>query len=369
MSLPLASGPSAYWYTTRGAGVVALLLLTASVVMGVVDLSRWESERWPRFTVDAVHRTVSLLAVAVVVIHVLTTVLDTFTQISLRDAVLPFGSSYRPIWIGAGALAFDLLLALALTSVLRQRVGYRAWRAIHWSAYACWPLALVHGLGSGTDASLPWMLAISAICLVAVLVAVGWRIATVESRDDGRRALAWSAIVAGLLALVTWVAQGPLGSNWAARAGTPPAILSGFSAPTARPASASPAASSTLSLPFSSKLTGRAIQRQPGTAGLVDIDIRTILQAPTTGTLEIQILGQPLEGGGVSMTSSKVSVGPDGAPLQYQGHLLALHGSRLLASVTDGQNAARLDIQLSIDGATQRVTGTVSGRPANGGQS
>ena len=229
MTLPLAAGPSAYWYATRGAGIVALLLLTASLAMGVVDLSRWQSERWPRFTVDGVHRTISLLALGVVVVHVLTTVLDSFTQISLRDAVLPFASSYRPIWVGAGALAFDLLIALSLTSVLRRHIGHRTWRFVHWSAYACWPLALLHGLGTGSDATVPWMLAISAGCLVIVLGAVGWRIAAAWPRGDNRRALAWSGIGVGARSrLAGWALQGPLASNWAARSGTPPTILTAF---------------------------------------------------------------------------------------------------------------------------------------------
>ena len=198
MSLPLASAPSAYWYATRGAGVVALLLLTASLVMGVVDLSRWQSERWPRFLLDGLHRTLSLLAVAVVAIHVLTTVADGFTSIGLKDSVIPFAATYRRLWLGFGTLAFDLLLAVAVTSVLRRRFGHRAWRAVHWAAYACWPLALIHGLGSGTDTPLPWMLLLSAGCLLAVLVAVGWRVATAWPDDVGRRTLAAAFGAAGL---------------------------------------------------------------------------------------------------------------------------------------------------------------------------
>ena len=137
MGVLIASAPSAYWYTTRGAGIVALLLLTASLVLGIVDLSRWRSERWPRFLLDGAHRTVSLLALAVVAIHVVTTLLDGYTQIGIRDAFVPFLTSYRPIWVGLGALAFDLLIAVALTSVLRQRLGHRTWRAVHWASYAC----------------------------------------------------------------------------------------------------------------------------------------------------------------------------------------------------------------------------------------
>jgi sulfoxide reductase heme-binding subunit YedZ len=366
LTVPLASSPSAYWYTTRGAGTVALVLLTASVAIGVVDFSRWQSQRWPRFAIDGVHRVVSLLAIAVVAIHVLTTVLDGFTHIGFRDAFLPFASSYRPIWLGAGALAFDLLLALAVTSLLRRRIGYRVWRLVHWAAYASWPLALVHGLGTGTDATVTWMLAISLACLGVVLGAVGWRIATAWPRGDSRRALAWSGITVGLAVAAVWAVQGPLASNWAGRAGTPTSILTAFSKPTdatqaaTAAASPDPVAAAKLGFPFSSRLSGRILQRSGG-SGLVDVDIRAVLRGAADGTLEIQILGQPLGAGGVSMQSSKVSVGPAGEPLLYQGQVTALNGSEILANVSNGQDTGRLRVRLSIDQGTRRVSGTVDG--------
>ena len=121
------------------------------LVLGVLGTTRWRSERWPRFLVAGLHRNLTLLAIAFVVVHVVTTVADGYAPIRLVDAVVPFVSAYRPIWLGLGAVAFDLLLALIVTSLLRARVGLRLWRAVHWLAYAAWPLALVHGLGTGSD--------------------------------------------------------------------------------------------------------------------------------------------------------------------------------------------------------------------------
>ena len=120
----LAAGPSLYWYLTRSTGAVALLLLTVAIVLGVVDVRRFSTPHWPRFVVDALHRNVSLLAMVFLVLHILTSVLDTFAPISLIDAVVPFAGSYRPFWLGLGAVAFDLLLAVTITSLLRQRMGY-----------------------------------------------------------------------------------------------------------------------------------------------------------------------------------------------------------------------------------------------------
>ena len=117
--------------------------------------------------IDSLHRSVSLLAMVFLVVHILTSVLDSFASISLVERVVPFTGSYRPLWLGLGAVAFDLLLAVAITSLLQGRIGYGAWRAVHWLAYASWPLALVHGLGTGSDVKSSWLLILSVLCALA----------------------------------------------------------------------------------------------------------------------------------------------------------------------------------------------------------
>ena len=156
-----SSGPSVHWYLTRSTGVVSLLLLTAALVLGVADVRRFSTPSWPRFVVDSLHRSVSLLALAFLAVHIVTSVLDSFTSISLLDAIVPFAGSYRPFWLGLGAVAFDLMLAVIITSLLRARIGFTGWRAVHWLAYASWPVALVHGLGTGSDVKSGWMLVLS----------------------------------------------------------------------------------------------------------------------------------------------------------------------------------------------------------------
>jgi hypothetical protein len=170
-----AVGTQFLWYVNRGSGVVMLVLLTLSVVLGIVTTMRWRSPRWPRFITAGLHRSVSLLSVAFLAIHVISAVADGYAPIAWKDAVIPFVSQYQPLWLGLGAVALDLLAAVAITSVFRDRVGQRAWKAVHWSAYACWPIAFVHGLGIGTDTSAPWMLAIDGACVLAVAAAVLWR--------------------------------------------------------------------------------------------------------------------------------------------------------------------------------------------------
>lgn len=223
---PLAAqGPSAYWYLTRSSGAVALLLLTVTVALGVVDVRRWGSPRWPRFIVDSLHQTASLLALAFLALHILTSVLDSFASISLIDAIVPFAGSYRPFWLGLGALASDLMLAVLVTSLLRRQIGHSAWRATHWLAYASWPIALVHGFGTGSDAKGTWLLAVSIGCLVVVIAAVLLRIADGWPRNLGTRAAALGGTGAFTLGLLLWLPSGPLGREWARRSGTPAQLL------------------------------------------------------------------------------------------------------------------------------------------------
>jgi len=164
------------WYATRASGLVALLMLTASVLLGLLTAGRFSSERWPRFLSQGLHRNVSLLVLVFLALHVGTTVIDTYTSISLTAAFVPFASAYKTGWLALGAVACDLLIALAVTSLLRDRLGYRVWRRLHWLAYACWPVAVAHGLGTGTDRSATWVLALTLCCIGGVGVAAAWRI-------------------------------------------------------------------------------------------------------------------------------------------------------------------------------------------------
>ncbi|MDT7617210.1 MAG: hypothetical protein QOF00_4657 [Pseudonocardiales bacterium] len=167
---------NALWYLGRGTGVVSLVLLTLVVGLGIATRSGRPLPGLPRFAVTAVHRSASLLAVAFLVVHVGTLLFDPYAQLDVLSLVVPFTAAAQPFWYGLGALALDLILALVATSLLRDRIGPRIWRGIHWAAYAAWPIALAHGLGSGRDAGTGWMLTITGVCVAAVLGAVGWRV-------------------------------------------------------------------------------------------------------------------------------------------------------------------------------------------------
>ncbi len=166
------------WYSTRAGGEVALLFLTTVVAVGAMTAIRVGGRRVPRFVLAGLHRNLTLVGLGFLLVHVATAVLDSYVRIGLVDAVVPFASDYRPVWLGLGALALDTLLVLTVTSLLRARIGLRWWKALHWTAYACWGIALVHALGTGTDTRTSVFLFLAGLCCAVVLAAVAWRIAT-----------------------------------------------------------------------------------------------------------------------------------------------------------------------------------------------
>ena len=170
------------WYATRATGLVTLLMLTASVLLGLLVAGRFSSQRWPRFLTQGLHRNISLLVLVFLVLHVGTTVLDSYTSIPLSAAFVPFASAYKTGWLSLGAVALDLLVALVVTSLARNRLGYRTWRRLHWLAYACWPVAVAHGLGIGTDRSVTWVIALTLGCVGCVGAAAAWRIVNFGAR-------------------------------------------------------------------------------------------------------------------------------------------------------------------------------------------
>ena len=166
---------AAAWYLARGSGVTTLVLFSVVVALGIASRSGRPVAGLPRFAVQAVHRSASLLALAFLGMHIVTLLVDPYAQLRLVDVVVPFIGSYRPLWLGLGTLALDLTVALVATSLLRDRIGARAWKVIHWAAYAAWPVAVLHGLGTGTDAATWWLRAVTAACVALVGAALVWR--------------------------------------------------------------------------------------------------------------------------------------------------------------------------------------------------
>jgi sulfoxide reductase heme-binding subunit YedZ len=170
-------GTTALWYTSRATGVVSMLLLTLVVLLGVLVNRQGRLPGLPRFVVTGLHRSISLLAVAFVAVHVITAIADPYVSIRLAAVVIPFTSVYKPFWLGLGAVSLDLIAALIVTSLARAHISRRLWRGVHWLAYASWPVALAHGIGSSTDMQRGLLLWVAVACCLAVGSAVIWRAA------------------------------------------------------------------------------------------------------------------------------------------------------------------------------------------------
>jgi sulfoxide reductase heme-binding subunit YedZ len=359
----------ALWYLTRSTGLVALVLLTATVVLGVVASVGWTSERWPRFLSQNVHRNLSLFCVGFVAIHVVTTVSDGYVPISFADAFIPFRTAYRPLWVGLGALTFDLLLAVLVTSALRHRIGFASWRFVHWLAYLCWPIAMVHGLGSGSDSSRSVVLTVDVLCAAAVFAVVAWRLVTGRAFSAAQRTgAALVAVVLGL-AIAVFAMVGPLRPGWSRRAGTSSALLAELARKAAASGSAGAAStgSSTTTTstpgpgasgpvptaPFTFGVSGT--QSDSGaTAGQAKVTLSLQLQDSSSTPLTIVLLGTALQGGGVELSSGTVTFGSD------SGTVTGLNGGTIDARVGTS-SPLNLLISLNVDQNTGALSGTVTG--------
>ena len=184
----VSSNP-AFWYATRASGIAAYVILSLVVCIGISMGGKVQSKRWPRFSVEDIHRFGGLLVGALVGIHVVTIAVDSFLPFSVVNLIVPFTSSYRPLWTGLGIAAAELLLALAITNHYRKRLPYSFWRKAHYANFAVWTLASLHGVMSGTDRGVWWLAIIYGLAIASVVTLLVWRFAH-QTMRSGSVALA-----------------------------------------------------------------------------------------------------------------------------------------------------------------------------------
>jgi sulfoxide reductase heme-binding subunit YedZ len=366
--LAAASSSKTLWYLTRGTGMVSLALLTASVAFGIAEVVRFATPRWPRFVVAALHKNVALLATAFLAVHIITAVADSFAPIRIVDVFIPFAASYRPIWLGLGTVAFDLLIALVVTSLLRERIGYKTWRVVHWAAYACWPIALLHGLGTGSDTRVRWAVCVNVGCIIAVVVAVWVRVGWTRTASAGRRTLAVLGSASIALGVTVWMTLEPMRPGWARKAGTPSALLaSANSTPVTSGGVASALAQ--IPIPFTSAVHG-SIRKANSGDGRATVRIAAQLTALPHVRLRVVIHGTPLSNGGVSMDRGTVQLGAADHPNVFRGEVSNLSGTDVEASVRAANGSTVvLTMNFTVDNSSNTVAGTVTAQPggsANG---
>lgn len=174
------------WYLNRGTGIVLLVVLTTSTVLGVLALGQRSGRRVPRFVTQALHRNLALLAVVALTVHVFSAVLDSFVDIRWWQAIIPVGATYQPRWLGLGALALDLTVVVVITSLVRSRLNHRTWHIVHLLSWAAWLLAVAHSIGIGTDlrGGTGWAVAPTVACVAAVVAAAALRLVRLRSENQ-----------------------------------------------------------------------------------------------------------------------------------------------------------------------------------------
>ena len=168
------------WLVGRGTGMASLALLTVSVVLGVFTATRWVHREVPRFAVTEVHRRASLGAAVLLVVHVLTLLLDTEAGLSVLDVLVPFANSSNRLWYGLGTVGLELFAVTAVTGLLRKRMSYRVFRGLHLLAYLCWPVALAHGIGSGSDVGEAWFWGLTGLCVLGTAATLFYRLDSLD---------------------------------------------------------------------------------------------------------------------------------------------------------------------------------------------
>jgi len=177
--------PHLWWYVSRSTGIVAWLLLTASVLWGIVlatDLfPRWRRPAW----LADMHRWLAGMTFFFIAGHLAALVFDGFTDFGARELLVPFASEWRPTAIAVGVIALWLLIAVEVTALFARRLSNRWWRDVHIASYFVFWSVCVHGALAGTDASKTMYIVTATVALAAVAFAASYRVLT---RDLPKRA-------------------------------------------------------------------------------------------------------------------------------------------------------------------------------------
>ena len=285
---------SPLWYATRSAGVISLVLLTAVLVLGIATTARLDLSSRVRFLLHGLHRNLSLLAVAFLAVHVLTAILDPYAGLGWRDALVPFASRYRPLYLGLGVLSMEVLAAVVVTALTRRWIGRRLFRLVHWAAYGSWPVAVVHSLGTGSDVRSGWFYLVAVACVAAgAAVLLAWRLLRGAPESRRARTGAGAVTAAGVVALGAWSFTGPLQPGWALASGTPAALIRGGAS---TPAGTGAAPVAGLPAGLQDSMSGR-LQDLGGSYRIDLVDLRD----PTL-SLRIGIAGDSASTGTVTIT-------------------------------------------------------------------
>jgi sulfoxide reductase heme-binding subunit YedZ len=179
-----------FWFLTRASGLLAYVLLFGALSLGLSMTGDLLEGRVRRYRVYDLHRFLSLLALAVLLFHALIVLPDDYIGFSLAELLLPFASPYEPLYMGLGALSLYITALIVASFYAIHRIGYRTWRLLHYTTGLAFVLALVHGIGAGTDTAAAWVRYLYAGTGVVAFNLAVWRLLKGSARGAlPRRAL------------------------------------------------------------------------------------------------------------------------------------------------------------------------------------
>jgi xanthosine utilization system XapX-like protein len=367
------------WDVARAGGFTAYILLTLSVAIGLALTLQWQSPgRWPRLLNSELHNFTTLLALIFTGIHVLAVWIDPFTSFGWNEVLIPFVSHYRPLWMAPGIVGLYLGLAIGLSTWLRPLIGYVWWRRLHVLTLVLYALVTVHGLATGSDTQTWWgvLIYVSSVALVGGLL-LSRLLTPVNARSRSHPVI---ATLVGLLTLagVIWTVSGPLQAGWNAVAnngnGSGSRIAQAQSpgqSTTQKQSGNQQPSSDPYASPFTATLQGTISQTGPAASGVITLRINATLSNGAQGTLVIVLQGQQTgDDGGLSISSTQVTLGQNATTALYQGTLTGLRTERrwrmtALLNKSGSSNQLALQIEMQIDNVGQ-VSGYVQGTPTQG---
>jgi hypothetical protein len=333
------------WLIARASGFTAYVLVTLAVVFGLLLSQRWQSRRvWPRIINDQLHQYTTLLAGVFTAIHGISVWIDPFTSFTLKEVLVPGVSHYRPIFMAFGIVSAYLGLAVVITGWLRPKIGYPWWRRLHYLTFVVWLFATLHGLGNGSDTRTSWAIAIYGVSIAAVVGLTITRLLRPAGRPRVAPRPGWATLAAALaLGVAGFAALGPLRPGWNTVANSGHGSGGRVSVP---------AETVSLTAPYSATFAGTVTEQGPNAQGVATLVFQLQLQGGPYDAMTLELQGQGLSGGGVTLTGSSVSFGTTSDPTMFRGTLVQLNGGDFEAVVRGSSGTYTLIGQISLVGQT-----------------
>ena len=344
----IGGNPKLLWYLTRATGIIAILLLAAVVILGMVTASKAAPKGFAKFLVPDLHRRLSISAAVFLGIHIITALLDSFVHIGLAASIIPFISSYRPIWVGFGAISFDLLLVVIGTSVVRHRFSQGPWKKIHYASWLVVSFALFHAMGTGSDARVGLVEGIYIVLVGVVALAAIFRTATDAQLRKLAKVGGGAVILAVPVLALGWSFKGPLRTGWAT-ASSSFSLLPKVTTTAALKSSGSGSGSNSFVWPVNGSVQGTVsiVNSNSGTSTVT-------LAGTVTGTgdvVTVRLVGS-VQQGSLVLQGSSVAIGTSSAPNTYTGLVAQAGGSTLVLSLHGAQGSFTGALSVNISGSS-----------------